>query len=277
MGFFNPKRDESTGELRKELNEFRRLVEEVMNSKIAEVEKSIERFSKKLESVTPQPVSEETLHRIEELIGRAEKASSSLSTVKGYETSLMSMQEGINDLVDVLEKERKMVREEIENYVRERNDLEKLREELRVWRKEIDEKENMFRSLRQTVQELETRKERLEQETKDLQTGFLGSLEEAKNRLGEEIKKLDRTFKFRELRQERLINKEKELEESVARLQEREQSLRGVEERFNQLVAEIAKLEDQKKSTQNDLASLEEARNRLERLVGELRGALLKP
>lgn len=277
MGFFNPKRDETTGDLTRQLNELRRMIEEVMNSKIVGIEKSIEVLSKKLERITPQPISEETLIRIDELIMRAEKASSSLSTIRGYETSLISMQEGIHDLVDVLEKERKMVREEIETYVRERNDLEKLREELKVWRKEIDEKESTFRNLKETVQELEMRKEKLEQESRDLQAGFLGSLEEAKNRLGEETKKLDRTFKFRELRQERLINKEKELEESVARFQEREQSLRGVEERFNQLVAEIAKLEDQKKNLQNDIAGLQEARNRLERLVGEIRGALLKP
>jgi len=250
-----------------------------LDDRVRGIDDSVKEFSSKIQSLPTQrsEISQESVNRIQTMLQRVDTLSAALSAVQDYEVRVMSIQEGLQNLIDVLGKERETVRKDVDKLAQEREEFGRLRDELATWRREIQEKEQAFQSLKENMDKLESQKSDLEARIKELSNGYLRKLGQSSDQLDDQIKKLDRSFKFRELRLERLVRKEKELADAVVRLQEREKKAHEAEEKLSEASAELANLEKKRDLVRSEIADLEKTRNRLEKIVREMREAVLKP
>jgi hypothetical protein len=108
-----------------------------------------------------------------------------------------------------------MLREDVERLIKEKSELEVLKNELRKWKADLDEKEHKLSNFNAYVKELEDKKNRIEAELKDLSQRYLTSLEEMLHKIDEEVNKIDRMFKLKEIRLERIARKERELSDAL--------------------------------------------------------------
>ena len=112
-------------ELERSISERMAGLEDSLSSKLDE---SLSRIEDKLvnilnltQEVAAQP--EIIKSKLETFINSAEKVAEELTIVRYYENTLLSVQEGIKDIVDNLSREREEVRREIEALKKERDEL----------------------------------------------------------------------------------------------------------------------------------------------------------
>ena len=117
----------------------------------------------------------------------------------------------------------------------------------------------------------------LERRIAELESHYLKSLDEAREKLDEMVKGVLRDFKLREIRLERLIRREAELREAIAKLREREEEAEELERKVMQLRSELNALNDRKRKLESEIKELEEKRENLEKVIADMRRAVLSP
>jgi len=124
---------------------------------------------------------------------------------------------------------------------------------------------------------LEEKKLDLERRISELESSYLKGLEELGNRLENMFKGFLRDFKIREIRMERLLKKEAELREELSKLREKEEAAEELERKVLQLRSELNMLEERKKRLEAEVKDLENKRAGLEKLIAEMRRAVVSP
>ncbi|MEM0011481.1 MAG: hypothetical protein QXT84_07310, partial [Candidatus Bathyarchaeia archaeon] len=145
------------------------------------------------------------------------------------------------------------------------------------WKADLEEKEHKLSNFDAYVRELEEKKNRIEAELKDLSQRYLVSLEGMLHKIDEEVNKINRMFKLKEIRLERIAKRERELSDALMKIKEREEMTRELENRMREMSEEISRLEVKKAELLNDINELTERKASLEKLVGEFRKAILTP
>ncbi|MCS7136302.1 MAG: hypothetical protein RMJ14_01720 [Nitrososphaerota archaeon] len=279
MGFLGGKsKEEVLNEFRRELEELRLQLEERMDKRISSVERALIEVLenvRKLERERAFP--EEFLTKVSEAAESAESVVRELKIIREYKEWFDSIKEGLNDILELLSRERTMLREDVEKLIKERSELETLKSELKKWKADLEEKEYKLSNFNAYVNELEEKKNRIEAELKDLSQRYLVSLEGMLRKIDEEVNRINRMFKLKEIRLERIAKRERELSDALMKIKEREEMARELENRMREMSEEISRLEAKKAKLLNDINELTERKLSLEKLVGEFRKAILAP
>jgi len=258
-----------------EIKEVRESLSAKLEEKLMRVNEELGRALEILSTVASQPEKWES--QISSFMERAEKVAEELTIVRYYENMLLSVQEGIKDIISALSRERESIKQEVNKLLKEKTELAMMREELRKWREELEEKEKSLSLREAEIRELEERRRALENKIAELSQRYLAGLEEAKSKLEDMMKEMLRDFKLREIRLERLVRREAELKDSLAKLREREEEAARLERRLTQLKGELTALSERKKRLESEVRDLEEKRASLEKILGDMRRAFLSP
>ncbi len=178
--------------------------------------------------------------------------------------------------VEVLEKARLAIVQERERLEQEKGGLEVLRQELVQLKQEIEEKERSLKSFEKEVAELEERKTYLEGKIKELQDYYVTALQSAVDGIEKTVKELDRRFKVREARLERLSRLEERKREELVRLEAAKSIAEEYNKQFSQLAEEVRRLEKRKTQLSQEISRLESEKRELEKIKQELRGGILR-
>ncbi|MEM2898049.1 MAG: hypothetical protein QW059_02015 [Nitrososphaerota archaeon] len=178
--------------------------------------------------------------------------------------------------VEILEKARLAIVQERERLEQEKGGLEVLRQELVQLKQEIEEKERSLKSFEKEVAELEERKTYLEGKIKELQDYYVSALQSAVDGIEKTVKELDRRFKVREARLERLSRLEERKREELVRLEAAKSIAEEYNKQFSQLAEEVRRLEKRKTQLSQEISRLESEKRELEKIKQELRGGILR-
>lgn len=279
MGFLGGRsKEEVFNEFRKELEELRLQLEDKIDKRIGALERAVSEVSENVkELMRERAFPEEFLLSVNKVAEKTENVVRELRVVKEYREWFDSIKDGLNDILELLSRERSMLREDVERLIKERSDIETLKNELKKWKADLDEREQRLSAFNERVKELEERKSRVEVELRELSQRYLVSLEDMLRRIDEEAGKINRMFKLKEIRLERIVKRERELSDALMRLKEREELSRELEKRIKEMSEEVSGLERKKAELLNDINELMERKASLEKLVGELRRAILTP
>ncbi|GBC70488.1 Chromosome partition protein Smc [Candidatus Calditenuaceae archaeon HR02] len=178
--------------------------------------------------------------------------------------------------VEVLEKARQAILQERERLEQEKNNLETLRQELIQLRQEVEEKDRALRNFEKEVEELEERKAYLEEKIRELHGSYFAALQSAAEGIEKTMKELDKRFKVREARLERLVRLEERKREEILRLEAAKSIAEEYNKQFSQLAEEVRRLEKKKAQLAQEISRLESEKRELERIKQELRGGILR-
>ncbi|MEM0445441.1 MAG: hypothetical protein QXO86_02575 [Nitrososphaerota archaeon] len=202
--------------------------------------------------------------------------SSYLAIFQEQQEELTRILEFQREQVDVLEKARMAIVHEREKLEQERSNLETLKQELITLKQEIDERDRSLKNYEREVAELEERKAFLEEKVKELQAAYISALQSATEGIERIMKELDRRFKVREARLERLVRLEERKREEIEKLEAAKTMTEEYNRQFSQLTDEIRRLEKRRNQLLQDISRLEAEKKELERIKQELRGGILR-
>ncbi|MDW8021088.1 MAG: hypothetical protein RMI78_00435 [Nitrososphaerota archaeon] len=208
---------------------------------------------------------------------KVEEISNELESVRYYENTLLSIQDGLKDVIEALSKEREMIKQEVNALLKEKGEISAIYEEVRKWREELDAKERQLALREAELRELEEKKATLEKRIQELENHYFKMLDEARTKLEEMMKGMLRDFKLKEIRLERLVRREAELREGLEKLRQREEEAEELERKLLQLRSELNALSERKKKLESEIKSLEDKRVNLEKIVADMRRAILSP
>ena len=228
-----------------------------------------------LQELSAQP--EIIKSKLDHYLEKAEKVSDELEAVRYYENTLLSVQDGIKDIIEALSREREMIKQEISSLLKEKGEISVMREEIKKWKEELDAKERQLALREAELRELEEKKMTLERRINELENHYLKALEETRTKLEEMMKGMLRDFKLREIRIERLVRKEAELREELEKLRQREEEAEELERKILQLRSELNALNERKRRLESEVKSLEDKRANLEKIIADMRRAVLSP
>jgi len=198
-----------------------RLSEEVRKSGAAElgdIKSSLEKLSQRVEALaTTQP--DYLVDRFLEGVAVLKSLVSYLSIFQEQQTELSRLLEFQKEQVDVLERARNAIIREREELEQERRNLEILKQELSSLKESVEEKEAALRGFESEVAALEEKKTELENSIKELKETYLATLQAASQQIDKVVKELDRKFKIREARLERLVRLEERKREEIAKIE----------------------------------------------------------
>mgnify|MGYP000029792471 CR=1 FL=1 len=255
-----------------------RLSEEVRKSGAAElgdIKSSLEKLSQRVEALaTTQP--DYLVDRFLEGVAVLKSLVSYLSIFQEQQTELSRLLEFQKEQVDVLEKARNAIIREREELEQERRNLEILKKELSSLKESVEEKEAALRGFESEVAALEEKKTELENSIKELKETYLATLQAASQQIDKVVKELDRKFKIREARLERLVRLEERKREEIAKLESAKAMVEDFNKRLSELAEEVRRLERKRSQLLQDINKLETERRELERIKQELRGGILR-
>jgi chromosome segregation ATPase len=151
-----------------------------------------------------------------------------------------------------------------------------LKQELSSLKESVEEKEAALRGFESEVAALEEKKTELENSIKELKETYLATLQAASQQIDKVVKELDRKFKIREARLERLVRLEERKREEIAKLESAKTMMEEYNKQFSQLAEEVRRLERKRSQLLQDISKLESERRELERIKQELRGGILR-
>lgn len=228
-----------------------------------------------LQELSAQP--EIIKSKLDHYLEKAEKVSDELEAVRYYENTLLSVQDGIKDIIEALSREREMIKQEISSLLKEKGEISVMREEIKKWKEELDAKERQLALREAELHELEEKKMTLERKINELENHYLKALDDTRTKLEEMMKGMLRDFKLREIRIERLVRKEAELREELEKLRQREEEAEELERKILQLRSELNALNERKRRLESEVKSLEDKRANLEKIIADMRRAVLSP
>ncbi|MEM4408833.1 MAG: hypothetical protein QXI19_08835, partial [Candidatus Caldarchaeum sp.] len=253
MGLLS-KRPDSIADLRKEVAALRVQLTERMEERIGLVEEALAKIKEDVRLVLEQfSTPHKAMASLQGLLEKTAVLNYTLDSLKAVTEEIKSLRESLHETADLLFKERENLLKEAQRYKTERESLAMLREEVVRWKAELEQKERQIAEAQETLKDLMRKKENLEEEINMLKERYLTVFEDSQKKLESFGKEMDKMFKLREIRMERMIRREKELEDKLAILENSKAEAEKLIATANKLKEEINKLEAYKESLSNEI------------------------
>ena len=275
MGLLSKKPDQ-VADLRKEIAALRVQLMEKMEERITLLEEALAKLKEDVRLIleqfsNPARISAE----LQNIVEKGQVLNEVIDAITGLNSELRTLRDGLHETLDILSSEREALIREAQRYKSEKDGLAKLREEVIRWRTELEQKERQINEAQETLKDLMRKKESLEEEVRVLTEKYLTAFEDAQKKLEQFGREMDKMFKLREIRMERLIRREKELEDRLAILESSKAEAEKLLEDARKLKDEVAKLEAYRDSLSQEVHALEKRRAELNELMTEIRRAFL--
>ncbi|MEM1943414.1 MAG: hypothetical protein QXY50_03580 [Candidatus Caldarchaeum sp.] len=275
MGLLS-KRGDNMVDLRKEVAALRVQLIDRMEERIGLVEEALSKLKEDVRLVLDQfSAPHKIMVNMQEILARGAVLNETLDEFKAATEELKAMRNSVQEMTEALMREREQLAKEMQRYKAERDGLNALREEVSRWRAELEQKERQIAEAQETLKTLLRKKESLEEEVRMLSDRYLTSFDDAQKKLEAYGREMDKMFKLREIRMERLIRREKELEDRLAALENSKSEAEKLIAFANKLKEEVSKLEAYKESLSNEISQMEKRRAELNELITEMRRAFL--
>jgi len=275
MGLLSKKPDQ-VADLRKEIAALRVQLMEKMEERITLLEEALAKLKEDVRLIleqfsNPARISAE----LQNIVEKGQVLNEVIDAITGLNSELRTLRDGLHETLDILSSEREALIREAQRYKSEKDGLAKLREEVIRWRTELEQKERQINEAQETLKDLMRKKESLEEEVRVLTEKYLTAFEDAQKKLEQFGREMDKMFKLREIRMERLIRREKELEDRLSILESSKAEAEKLLEDARKLKDEVAKLEAYRDSLSQEVHALEKRRAELNELMTEIRRAFL--
>jgi chromosome segregation ATPase len=275
MGLLSRKPDQVV-DLRKEIAALRVQLMEKMEERITLLEEALAKLKEDVRLILDQLSNQAKVTAgLQNIVEKGQVLNETVDAITMLNSELRSLRDGLHETLELVSGEREALIREAQRYKSEKEGLSRLREEVVRWRTELEQKERQINEAQETLKDLMRKKESLEEEVRVLTERYLTAFEDAQKKLEQFGKEMDKMFKLREIRMERMIRREKELEDRLAMLESSKAEVEKLLEDARRLKEEVAKLEAYRDSLSQEVHALEKRRAELNELMTEIRRAFL--
>jgi chromosome segregation ATPase len=275
MGLLSRKPDQVV-DLRKEIAALRVQLMEKMEERITLLEEALAKLKEDVRLILDQLSNQAKVTAgLQNIVEKGQVLNEIVDAITMLNNELRSLRDGLHETLELVSGEREALIREAQRYKSEKEGLSRLREEVVRWRTELEQKERQINEAQETLKDLMRKKESLEEEVRVLTERYLTAFEDAQKKLEQFGKEMDKMFKLREIRMERMIRREKELEDRLAMLESSKAEAEKLLEDARRLKEEVAKLEAYRDSLSQEVHALEKRRAELNELMTEIRRAFL--
>ena len=275
MGLLSRKPDQVV-DLRKEIAALRVQLMEKMEERITLLEEALAKLKEDVRLILDQLSNQAKVTAgLQNIVEKGQVLNETVDAITMLNSELRSLRDGLQETLELVSGEREALIREAQRYKSEKEGLSRLREEVVRWRTELEQKERQISEAQETLKDLMRKKESLEEEVRVLTERYLTAFEDAQKKLEQFGKEMDKMFKLREIRMERMIRREKELEDRLAMLESSKAEAEKLLEDARRLKEEVAKLEAYRDSLSQEVHALEKKRAELNELMTEIRRAFL--
>jgi chromosome segregation ATPase len=275
MGLLSRKPDQVV-DLRKEIAALRVQLMEKMEERITLLEEALAKLKEDVRLILDQLSNQAKVTAgLQNIVEMGQVLNETVDAITMLNSELRSLRDGLHETLELVSGEREALIREAQRYKSEKEGLSRLREEVVRWRTELEQKERQINEAQETLKDLMRKKESLEEEVRVLTERYLTAFEDAQKKLEQFGKEMDKMFKLREIRMERMIRREKELEDRLAMLESSKAEAEKLLEDARRLKEEVAKLEAYRDSLSQEVHALEKRRAELNELMTEIRRAFL--
>jgi chromosome segregation ATPase len=275
MGLLSRKPDQVV-DLRKEIAALRVQLMEKMEERITLLEEALAKLKEDVRLILDQLSNQAKITAgLQNIVEKGQVLNETVDAITMLNSELRSLRDGLHETLELVSGEREALIREAQRYKSEKEGLSRLREEVVRWRTELEQKERQINEAQETLKDLMRKKESLEEEVRVLTERYLTAFEDAQKKLEQFGKEMDKMFKLREIRMERMIRREKELEDRLAMLESSKAEAEKLLEDARRLKEEVAKLEAYRDSLSQEVHALEKRRAELNELMTEIRRAFL--
>jgi len=275
MGLLSRKPDQVV-DLRKEIAALRVQLMEKMEERITLLEEALAKLKEDVRLILDQLSNQAKVTAgLQNIVEKGQVLNETVDAITMLNSELRSLRDGLHETLELVSGEREALIREAQRYKSEKEGLSRLREEVVRWRTELEQKERQINEAQETLKDLMRKKESLEEEVRVLTERYLTAFEDAQRKLEQFGKEMDKMFKLREIRMERMIRREKELEDRLAMLESSKAEAEKLLEDARRLKEEVAKLEAYRDSLSQEVHALEKRRAELNELMTEIRRAFL--
>jgi chromosome segregation ATPase len=275
MGLLSRKPDQVV-DLRKEIAALRVQLMEKMEERITLLEEALAKLKEDVRLILDQLSNQAKVTAgLQNIVEKGQVLNETVDAITMLNSELRSLRDGLHETLELVSGEREALIREAQRYKSEKEGLSRLREEVVRWRTELEQKERQINEAQETLKDLMRKKEILEEEVRVLTERYLTAFEDAQKKLEQFGKEMDKMFKLREIRMERMIRREKELEDRLAMLESSKAEAEKLLEDARRLKEEVAKLEAYRDSLSQEVHALEKRRAELNELMTEIRRAFL--
>jgi chromosome segregation ATPase len=275
MGLLSRKPDQVV-DLRKEIAALRVQLMEKMEERITLLEEALAKLKEDVRLILDQLSNQAKVTAgLQNIVEMGQVLNETVDAITVLNSELRSLRDGLHETLELVSGEREALIREAQRYKSEKEGLFRLREEVVRWRTELEQKERQINEAQETLKDLMRKKESLEEEVRVLTERYLTAFEDAQKKLEQFGKEMDKMFKLREIRMERMIRREKELEDRLAMLESSKAEAEKLLEDARRLKDEVAKLEAYRDSLSQEVHALEKRRAELNELMTEIRRAFL--
>jgi chromosome segregation ATPase len=275
MGLLSRKPDQVV-DLRKEIAALRVQLMEKMEERITLLEEALAKLKEDVRLILDQLSNQAKVTAgLQNIVEKGQVLNETVDAITMLNSELRSLRDGLHETLELVSGEREALIREAQRYKSEKEGLSRLREEVVRWRTELEQKERQINEAQETLKDLMSKKESLEEEVRVLTERYLTAFEDAQKKLEQFGKEMDKMFKLREIRMERMIRREKELEDRLAMLESSKAEAEKLLEDARRLKEEVAKLEAYRDSLSQEVHALEKRRAELNELMTEIRRAFL--
>jgi chromosome segregation ATPase len=263
-------------DLRKEIAALRVQLMEKMEERITLLEEALAKLKEDVRLILDQLSNQAKITAgLQNIVEKGQVLNETVDAITMLNSELRSLRDGLHETLELVSGEREALIREAQRYKSEKEGLSRLREEVVRWRTELEQKERQINEAQETLKDLMRKKESLEEEVRVLTERYLTAFEDAQKKLEQFGKEMDKMFKLREIRMERMIRREKELEDRLAMLESSKAEAEKLLEDARRLKEEVAKLEAYRDSLSQEVHALEKRRAELNELMTEIRRAFL--
>jgi chromosome segregation ATPase len=275
MGLLSRKPDQVV-DLRKEIAALRVQLMEKMEERITLLEEALAKLKEDVRLILDQLSNQAKVTAgLQNIVEMGQVLNETVDAITVLNSELRSLRDGLHETLELVSGEREALIREAQRYKSEKEGLFRLREEVVRWRTELEQKERQINEAQETLKDLMRKKESLEEEVRVLTERYLTAFEDSQKKLEQFGKEMDKMFKLREIRMERMIRREKELEDRLAMLESSKAEAEKLLEDARRLKDEVAKLEAYRDSLSQEVHALEKRRAELNELMTEIRRAFL--
>jgi chromosome segregation ATPase len=275
MGLLSRKPDQVV-DLRKEIAALRVQLMEKMEERITLLEEALAKLKEDVRLILDQLSNQAKVTAgLQNIVEKGQVLNETVDAITMLNSELRSLRDGLHETLELVSGEREALIREAQRYKSEKEGLSRLREEVVRWRTELEQKERQINEAQETLKDLMRKKESLEEEVRVLTERYLTAFEDAQKKLEQFGKEMDKMFKLREIRMERMIRREKELEDRLAMLESSKAEAEKLLEDARRLKEEVAKLEAYRDSLSQEVHALEKRGAELNELMTEIRRAFL--
>ncbi len=275
MGLLS-KRSDSIADLRKEVVALRVQLMEKIDERIGLVEEALAKLKEDVRLVLEYfSAPHKIMAAVQSIVEQNTILNETIEILRNITEEVKSLRDGLNETANIMSKERENLLKESQRIKAEKEGLAMLRGEVIRWKSELEQKERQISEAQETLKTLMRKKEDLEEEINVLREKYLTTFVDLQKKLEAFGREMDKLFKLREIRMEKMIRREKELEDKLAILENSKAEAEKIVATVNKLKEEVSRLEAYKESLTKEIAQMEKRRAELNELITEMRRAFL--